>query len=155
MSESYRILDEPTPSRISHLAVRPLWPLLAVMFGGAWAAWPWFALNGYAMGSPTRKKELLWVIGGFVGSAVIYTSLLNLFTRDVLDLTAIRYLLVGLIVWKLLVSYSLYMLQARTFAIYEHFGGIARNGLLAVIVFGFMRPRVIEPLPEILRMMLA
>ena len=32
----YRIADEPRPGAMEHLAVDPLWPFLAIMFGGAW-----------------------------------------------------------------------------------------------------------------------
>ena len=57
MRGGYAIADEPEASRLAHLTVRPSMPLLALMLGGAWIAWPWFALNAYAMGSPTRRRE--------------------------------------------------------------------------------------------------
>jgi len=46
-TDGYRIADEPRPGALSQLAVNPLWPLLAVMLGGTWIAWPWFALNTF------------------------------------------------------------------------------------------------------------
>ncbi len=47
----YRIVDEPVQTRVSRLAVRPLWPWLALALGGAWAGVPWFAVNAFALGS--------------------------------------------------------------------------------------------------------
>ena len=41
----YRIADEPRPGAMEHLAVDPLWPFLAIMFGGAWLSWPWFVFK--------------------------------------------------------------------------------------------------------------
>ena len=46
---------------MSKLAVSPLWPMLGVMFGGAWLSWSWFALNSFAIGSASRKREI-WLI---------------------------------------------------------------------------------------------
>ena len=56
MSRAYHIADEPAASPLSKYAVSPLWPMLAVMFGGAWLAWPWFAVNAFAIGSASRKS---------------------------------------------------------------------------------------------------
>lgn len=141
---TYQILDEPQPSKLSHLAVRPLWPLLAVMFGGTWISWPWFVVNAFAVGSPTRIKELLWAVGGFVGTVLLLFGLLYIAEAELVAPVIIQYLLVFLIVWKLTVSYWLYLLQARTFALYEHFGGIVRSGLMVVLVGFFLQVQLIR-----------
>lgn len=135
---SYRIRDEPRLGALSTVAVQPFWPLLGVMFGGAWLSWPWFALNGYAVGSPTRGRELALAVGGFVGSAAIIVGLAVLAQSGVIEGVGVRYALVALTVWKLVVSYVLYAWQSRSFHLYEHFGGEVRNGLPVVLLAGFL-----------------
>lgn len=151
----YQILDEPQPSKLSHLAVQPLWPLLAVMFGGTWISWPWFAVNAFAIGSPTRVRELILAIGGFFGTFVLVFGLVQLNQSGMVDGVTMRYLFVLLLVWKLTVSYGLYILQARTFALYRHFGGVIRTGLIVVIAAGFLRARMLGDLPAILQILLS
>ena len=70
----YRIVDEPAPSAIGRLAVNPFWIVIAGMFGpalvGSFVPEPhllvllWFAVNSFAVGSPTRRAELLWMALG-------------------------------------------------------------------------------------------
>ena len=71
MSDVYLVPDEPVPSRWNHLAVSPNAPLLGAMLCGAWIAWPWFAFNAIAIGSPTRKKEVTWAAVGAAGTVVL------------------------------------------------------------------------------------
>ena len=136
MAATYQIIDEPQPSALDRLAVNPVWPLLAIMFAGAWLAWPWSALNGFAIGSPTRRRELLLAAGGFAGNAAIIFGLSQL--AGVVSQATMSYLVVGLTVWKLAVSYWLYTLQARAFHLWEHFGGQPKNGILVVIAAAFV-----------------
>jgi hypothetical protein len=140
---SYRIRDEPRPGALSAIAVQPFWPLLGVMFGGAWLSWPWFALNGYAVGSPTRGRELALALGGFAGSAAIIFGIASLAQAGVVEGVGIRYALVALTVWKLVVSYLLYAWQGRSFHLYEHFGGEVKNGLPVVVLAGFLGRRAV------------
>ena len=55
---TYQIADEPIETSLRAYVVRPSAPLMAIMLGGAWLSWPWFAFNAIAMGSPTRRKEI-------------------------------------------------------------------------------------------------
>lgn len=146
---SYRIEDEPQPGAWTHLVVHPMWPLLAVMFGGAFVSWPWFAVNGFAVGSPTRRRELALAVGGFVGSLVITVAVLLLASKEILSAAGVRYAMISLTVWKLAVSYWLYVLQSRSFALYEHFGGTVRNGLAVVFIAAFARGRVLAAVPQL------
>lgn len=140
---SYRLPDEPRPGALGQIVVHPMWPLLAVMFGGVWLSWPWFVLNAWALGSPTRVRETLTAIAGLVGSGVILTGLLLLASAADLPQASIKYLFVVLILWKLGVSYLLAELQGRSFAVYAYYGGVARNGLFVALAGGMLlRPRV-------------
>lgn len=132
MATAYRIEDEPLPGAWAHLAVRPLWPLFAVMFAGVWLAWPWFVFNGWVVGSPTRRKELAWAVGGAVGLVGLALGLALLGETGVLPSRVWPYARVLLILWKLGVTYALYFLQSRTFQLYEHYGGPVKSGLMLV-----------------------
>jgi len=144
MATAYRIEDEPRPGAWAHLAVRPLWPLFAVMFAGAWLAWPWFAFNAWAVGSPTRRKEILWSLAGFVGLLGLARLFVALGESGSLPPQTWPYLRVVLTLWKLGVSYALFFLQARTFQIYEHYGGPVKNGLLLVALGFYVRSLLLK-----------
>ncbi len=151
---SYRIGDEPQPGRLSQVAVNPVWPLLAVMFGGAGLSWTWFAVNGFALGSPHRRAELGWVIGGFAGNVALLLSIVVLADAGILAGLALSYAVIVLTVWKLAVSYWLYILQGRSFGLYRHFGGPVKNGALIVFAALFLRSGLLGALPSFWRVVL-
>lgn len=135
MATTYHIPDEPRPGGLSHITVNPFWPLLCVMFAGAGVSWTWFVLNGIAMGSPTRKRELGIAIGGLAGNLALLLGVLGSYDRLGIDgQLALPYLLLVVVVWKIGVSYVLYMLQAGSFGIYEFYGGTVQNGWFALIL---------------------
>jgi hypothetical protein len=143
---TYRIDDEPRPGALAHLVVSPILPLFGVMFGGALVSWPWFILNSLAVGSPTRNREILWAIAGFCGNVALILTIFTVAATDLIGELGIQYALVGLTVWKLLVSYSLYLLQSRSFHLYEHFGGQVRNGIVVVIIASFLTHKLFATL---------
>jgi hypothetical protein len=133
MSASYRIADEPQPSHLSRITVNPVWPLFAMMFAGPMVSWCWFIINGWAMGSPSQKKEIKTSLLGFVGAMIIVFVVFLLAGQKVLQPGWIPYALIGLTLWKLGVSYQLYRLQATAFSLFEYFHGKTRNGVLGVV----------------------
>ena len=149
-AEAYRIEDEPSPGALSHLVVHPLCPLLGFMLGGVWFGWPWFLFNSFAMGSATRRRELILAIIGFIGTVLIVFGLSALVVTGVVKgKVAINLLLVVVTVWKITVSYVLYLWQYRSFEVYEYYGGIVRNGFLIAIAVSFMaRSHVLGALPS-------
>ena len=129
-SGTYSIVDEPKPGGRTHVVVNPFWPLLAVMLGGTWFGWAWFVLNGVALGSATRRREIALVVGGLIGAwAIVIVLFGGLGAADVRDEKAVRLALLVVTLWKLAISYMLYMYQSRSFAIYEYYDGLVRNGL--------------------------
>lgn len=132
-ASGYRIADEPRPSGLSQVAVNPFWPFLGVMFGGSWLSWPWFVVNGFAVGSPTRKKELAIAIFGFVLTGSMVVTIVGLASTGRISQRAVPYALLSLTVAKLGVTYWLHALQSTTFEIYEHYGGAVRQGFLVII----------------------
>jgi hypothetical protein len=118
--------------------VNPFWPFLGVMFGGAWLSWPWFVVNGIAVGSPTRRRELLIVVGAFVVSGLLLLILVSLAGSGRIPESGVPYALLTLTVFKLGVTYWLHALQSRTFEVYEYYGGIARQGFLVILAAYFL-----------------
>ncbi len=153
-SSAYVIADEPAPSPFQHLVVNPIWPLFAIMFGGAWLSLPWFAFNGFAMGSPTRRKELLTVVSTFSLAGVWYLlSIAYLDGTDGHGRAAVQCVLLGGTAIKLGGAYWLHILQSRTFDLFQYFGGKPKNGVIVVIAAFWLSDGILaalRPLPDVL-----
>jgi hypothetical protein len=126
-------------------------PLLATMLAGAWLAWPWFAFNAIAMGSPTRRKEIALCAAAFAGTAVLGATVIALLDAGILpEGAALRLAVLGVVTFKLAISYHISSVQSRTFHVYEYYGGAVRNAgrILgaAVLVRGFVIGLVDHPL---------
>lgn len=146
MATVYHIPDEPRPGGLARVTVNPFWPLLCVMFVGAGISWTWFMLNSIAMGSPTRKRELAIAVGGLIGNLVLLIGVWETYDRMGIDGKVILpYLLLVVLVWKLGVSYVLYMLQAGSFGIYEYYGGNVQNGWIGLILAYFAWNMLLAP----------
>ncbi len=145
----YQITDEPKPATFSHLSANPFWMLLATMLGGVWLGWAWFAFNSVAIGSATKKKELGLIAVGLLGSVGLAMLGLRLVMSGHLDASHIGYAGTVLIVWKLAISYRLHLWQARSFELYEYFGGKVQNGLLVLFAGLFLRGRVLGWMGEV------
>ena len=140
MAAAYRIADEPVPGRLAGLTVNPFWPLLAAMVAGFWLALPWFAFNAAAMGSATRRREWAWIAGGLLVSAALGGGLLWALDHEALGVRPFRYALVGLVAWRLAVTYVLFALQQPSFELHRHFGGASRSGVLLVAAGALLTP---------------
>jgi hypothetical protein len=146
VATTYHIPDEPRPGGLAQITVNPFWPLLCVMLFGAGLSWTWFVLNGIAMGSPTRKREIGIVIGGLLGNLLLLLGVSATYgllgvNREV----AVPYLLLVVVVWKLGVSYVLYTLQSGSFGIYEYYDGAVQNGLPGLILAYLVRRMLLVP----------
>ncbi len=139
----YRIADEPRAGGLVQLTVNPLWPLFAVMFGGAWLSWPWFVVNGWAMGSPTRVRETLFVVAAWVGSVLLLVALLV--AGASLPEGGFKYLFLLHILYKLGVTYRLYVWQMRPFQLHQYYDGPVRNGVFMVIAGYLLGERLLLP----------
>ena len=124
---SYQIADEPTETSLAAYVCRPSAPLLASMVAGAWLSWPWFAFNAIAMGSPTKKKEIGLVIAAFVGTAVLGSLVLWLIHEGWLPQgIPTRLAVLGIVAFKLTMTYYISTVQSRTFHVYQYYGGSVR-----------------------------
>jgi hypothetical protein len=116
------------------------------MFGGAWLSWPWFVLNGFAVGSPTRRRELAIATAGFVLSGLVLLVIIGLAGAGRIPPRSVPYALLALTVLKLGVTYWLHVVQSRTFEVYEYYGGVVRQGFLVILVAYFASQSVFPSL---------
>ena len=145
-ASGYRILDEPRPGPLSHLIVNPFWPLLSLMLGGAWIAWPWFALNAVALGSASLRRELLLIAGAMSTAALTVFATLWI-ARAIGAADAVSpYARIALFVGKVSFAYALHLRQSSGLALYEYFGGRARNAIGVVITAALGRSYVLDRL---------
>lgn len=140
----YHIEDEPRPGPWQHLAVQPFWPLLAMMLAGSWLGLPWFVVNGFVVGSPTRWREAALAGAGLAGSVALVVLLSVLVQTGVLSATTLPYAAVGITVWKLAVGYVLFLWQRRSIHLYEYFGGTLANGLPVLLLAALLGGRLLS-----------
>jgi hypothetical protein len=144
---AYRIIDEPSPGLLVRVVVSPVWPLFALLFAGAWVALPWFVLNAFALGSPTRARETFLAATGFAGSLALAMVVLSLEARGAVAPGAADYARLVVVAGHVLVGFGLYVLQARAFAVYTQLGGPARSGFWIVLLTTVVRARVLSGSP--------
>lgn len=154
-TSDYRPIDEPTASPISDWSVKPLWPLLALMLAGPWLAWPWFAFNAIATGSPTKVKEIAACVAGLLLPVLLLFLVTLGHESGLYSLAVARYLAIAVSVARLGVGYYVYNEQSRTFALHEYFGGRVRNGF-GVFLAGMLLARRIphDALPGVWSLLL-
>lgn len=148
---TYQIADQPIDSALRDYVVRPSTPLLADILCGTWLAWPWFAFNAIAMGSPTRRKELALCAGAFAVTFALAAGVLILFRYGVIPTGApLRLALLAISACKLAFTYYLVVVQDRTFHVYEYYGGTVRDArrvlLAGTLVSSFVIGLVDHPL---------
>jgi hypothetical protein len=152
---SYQIADEPAPSTLARFAVNPLYPMLAAMLAGVWFAWPWFAFNSFAIGSPTRRAELAWLVVGLIAPPAIGSALILARGAELLPASAGPYIGLAVIVAKLVIVYAVFLLQSRTIEIYEYYGGKLVNGIWPLLAAFYVGDRLLQGLPVLLQLTLS
>jgi hypothetical protein len=150
----YQIADEPAPTSLARFAVNPIFPMLASMIGGVWIAWPWFAFNSIAVGSPTLRSELAWLGAGLAVMFAAATGIVLAAQAEILPVAAFRYAFVCVALVKLVFVYVVYVQQARTIEIYQYYGGVLRNGILVLVLLFLVGDGFLNALPIIPRVVL-
>ena len=154
----YHLIDEPMPTGLSKYVVPPFWILMGLMLGGAWLAFPWLVFNAHAVGSPTKAREIGLVIGYFI-VAVVLSSVIILGHGVLWPPVATKYLALLVLAAKIGIAYWVIFLQARTFALYEEFGGQVQNPALVLvagwILRGYVLPEPTNALRTILLLVMA
>ena len=141
---TYNIADEPIETSRRHLVVDPSAPLLAEMVCGSWLSLPWFAFNAIAMGSPTRRREIVLCVIAVAVTIVAGAAVLALREHGVIESrTVLRFAILGIVTWKLAMAYAIYTLQARTFHVYEYYGGPVRSASYVLSTGWLLRDVVI------------
>ena len=111
------------------------------MLCGAWLAWPWFAFNAIAMGSPTRRKELAMCVVAVAGTAVFGYIVLALVKNGVIESLVVRDLcFLAIAAWKMAMAYWVSTVQSRTFDVYTYYGGTVRQAHAVIAAGYWIRP---------------
>jgi hypothetical protein len=139
---SYQIADEPASSEgRGNFIFRPSAPLFATMFCGSWLAFPWFAVNALALGSPSAKREVRLAALALIGIVVLSVGIYALVDAGVIESRlTLRLCLLGLSAFKIGFSYALATIQARTFNVYEYYGGTVQKTMYVVIAGRYVTP---------------
>lgn len=139
---AYKLPDEPAPGALARFAANPVLPLLAVMLVGCWFALPWLAFNGYAIGSPTRRREALMCGVAVLGCAAWLLLVLQLGAHGLVPPISIKYLMLALPAIKLLAVYAASQRQLRALELFQHFGGRTQNAVFLLAAGYFLRGTV-------------
>lgn len=118
---TYRILDEPVARGLSIPALNPFWPLLGMMFGGAWLGVAMFVFNAFALRGPTFARELSIAGAILLGSPLIIFLIGFALNQQWMSDGAIKYALLLVVAWKLSLAYWVFFLQQQSHALYEYF----------------------------------
>lgn len=143
----YRIPDEPRGSVSAKFVCDPMWPLFATMFGGLWFGVPWFVFNAFAMGSPTRMRELVTLVCAVIGLLLAASLVVYGVHTGVLPTSSVPYLVIGIVCARLAVAYVVYQWQSTPFELWQYYGGTPMNGMLLVFGGGFFLRRFLEAQP--------
>jgi hypothetical protein len=151
---AYRIVDEPEPSPLAHLVVDPIWPMFSVMFAGPWLAWPWFVFNAWALGAAQRRRSL-WLAGAaLLGSYALFFAIIYGQDGGLLPSHLTPYGWIALTAAQLGAGYALYLEQAQSYELFQHFGGGRHSGAFLLLLGALLRPWVAASpllLPLVLR----
>jgi hypothetical protein len=134
----YRIEDEPSSVGIPAIVVNPMWPLLAAMLAGSWLGLTWLAINSFALGSPRRYADLGLALAGFAGASIIAFGVIVAAEQQWLDHASVRYAMLAVVAWKLVLAYAIAMRQSPVLELYEYFGGQVRNGVFVMLAAAFI-----------------
>lgn len=87
-SRSYVIVDEPTPKKSEYIIVNPIVILLVAIFlplfwnppffGRYWLPFVWIVINGFILGSPFLKREVLISCFAIVAMIAVFAFMLML-----------------------------------------------------------------------------
>ena len=129
---SYRIIDEPGPTRGPWIAADPFWPLLALLLTGILPGVLWFLYNGRALGSATWRRQIAVAGVGILGALACAFALDA--ARPSIPASAFPYIGLSLVAWKVTIGYVLHIDQAHGVELYQHFGGRLGKGFLLLIL---------------------
>jgi hypothetical protein len=139
---TYQIADEPAAGdRRGYFVFRPDAPLLGAMLCGSWLAFPWFAVNALALGSPTARREVTLAAFALAIKVALAFTIYALVDAGVIESRlALRLALLGLSACKFGMAYALSIIQARTFEVYEYYGGAVQRTFIVIVAARYVTP---------------
>ncbi|MCX9157357.1 hypothetical protein OPU71_14605 [Niveibacterium sp. 24ML] len=140
----YAIADEPLPGAAARFIVNPIWPVLATMIVGGLPGLAWLALNGFALGSPTRVREAVLCAAGIALAFAVLWGTHLAHEAGWLSTQLARYVLLLALVSKLACAYRACFMQQRAIELYQYYGGRVANGLIPLLVGAFFLAPVLS-----------
>lgn len=127
----YSIIDEPKIKPWVRYAVNPIIILFAAMlvpmiwnppyFGRLWLPFVWLVINGWLLGSPTLKKELLYAVVGLLLMAGIFYLMHFVVINNIrFEFSFFKYMGVLLNAVLFLFIYLVVFMQTGPYEIYEY-----------------------------------
>ena len=152
----YRLPDEPGPSGLAQYVVSPIWPLFALMFAGNLFGFGWFLFNAVALGAPGRGRDIALVATAIIGTAALILGLGAAEQNGWLVGSELKYAALSIIALKLTCGYTMFLRQSATFEVWEHYGGVPRNGMVVLVIIGVFGRNLLQNahLPPLLLAML-
>ena len=119
----YRIADEPRLSRLSRVVVNPFIILLLSMLLMFELGTVWLLFNGFAMGSPYARRNLLVTLGAVVVffAAYVGASVGLGVTEGGANLEYAPYFRLAVRTFWILVCYYLFMSQMKIYPLFQYY----------------------------------
>jgi len=133
---SYRILDEPIAGQLQLPALNPFWPLLGMMFGGAWLGVSMFIFNAIALRGPSMAREIGLAVAILLGAPLLLLIIGFALSQQWISEGTVKYAMLLIVTWKFSLAYLIYFSQQGAHALYEYFEKSPVNPQLgAAVVF--------------------
>ena len=119
---SYRIADDPRPTRLSRIVISPMLIFFLGMIFSLTLGCAWLVLNAFAMGHPKARRDCVIAVAGVAGIfgfAALYDAVLPQTGFDPVSLRP--YVKLCITALWLLLCYGLFLSQARVFPIFQYF----------------------------------
>jgi len=139
-TSGYVIPDEPAPGKLAAITVTPYAAFLGFVLGGAVVGLPWMVLNGFAIGSATRKREAAIAVATLAGMLALALFIGWLHGEGFVPDASLRYLGLSIHATRLVGGYTIFLMQERSFELYQHFGGqVTRHGWVIAVALMVIR----------------
>jgi hypothetical protein len=144
MTKGYKLPDEPEPSALSRFTSDTHWIFTASILGGNWLGAPWFAFNAHAVGSATKRREL--VLAALLPITTMSAGLLLewIIRRFHLPDRTLNYGIVAVFALKAALLYEVQRRQAVSVGIHRYLGRKMTSGAVLVAVGYALRSVVIH-----------
>lgn len=147
---AYVIVDEPSRPLFPGLVVDPFAPLLATVCAGSLVGLAWMVLNGWAMSSPTRRRETAIAVAAIAALVALVAFAMILVGTGSMPRSAAGPVATLLRALPLGAGYAVYVRQAPSFRRHREAGRrVAPAGRAVAAAFGVRVAVVVAAVPPV------